>query len=452
MKIVSSNIQFSTEYRQRSFEQSQAAATFTQQRGGGTTVAGLSVTAESLQTAQREQRALLNSSDRRHTYSTSQIRQQGQQAAKQITTEKTVSSVLERFYSHSVRLSAFRLNTQAAGNADNNLAAKVESTQLAVGSYYEIASEQQLTFLARGEIATEDGRQINFEFYASADQRFRYQEASGTWASQVTRRADPLVIHLNGDINHLSSAAFEFDIDSDGDKETLAFAGSGSGFLVLDKNGDGKINNGSELFGPATGNGFQELAAYDEDGNGFIDAGDSVYEQLQVWTKDQNGKDQLISLKAADVAAIGTHNGVSPYTVKDHYNNELGQVQRTGIFVRESGQVGAIQQIDLTERDREAEQVLQNRFDRGEKQSALEAQLASSDVPPDKGNGDLAAMRNALERLKQETAAMLERQEDLAGLDREDEPKSFLAQIVDALEAARQKQQERRKEAQDSDE
>ena len=75
-------------------------------------------------------------------------------------------------------------------------------------------------------------------------------------------------------------------------------------FLALDKNGDGRMNDGSELFGTASGDGFKDLAAYDEDGNGWIDENDSIYSQLKIWTKDENGKDHLIDLKDADVGAI----------------------------------------------------------------------------------------------------------------------------------------------------
>mgnify|MGYP000465316364 CR=1 FL=1 len=51
----------------------------------------------------------------------------------------------------------------------------------------------------------------------------------------------------------------------------------GSGYLALNKNGDGVINDGSELFGTASGDGFYDLSMYDEDGNGWIDENDHAY-------------------------------------------------------------------------------------------------------------------------------------------------------------------------------
>lgn len=61
----------------------------------------------------------------------------------------------------------------------------------------------------------------------------------------------------------LTERDFAFDIDLDGHADQIAFVGTGSGFLALDRNGDGEINDGSELFGPESGDGFAELAAYD---------------------------------------------------------------------------------------------------------------------------------------------------------------------------------------------
>ena len=117
-------------------------------------------------------------------------------------------------------------------------------------------------------------------------------------------KTDPLMINLDTDIGSVSDQKFFFDLDADGKEDEISFAGKGSGFLALDRNGDGKINDGSELFGTKSGDGFKDLAAYDEDGNGWIDENDAIFSQLKIWTKDEDGKDKLISLKDADVGAI----------------------------------------------------------------------------------------------------------------------------------------------------
>jgi hypothetical protein len=58
---------------------------------------------------------------------------------------------------------------------------------------------------------------------------------------------------------------------------------------MRDRNGDGAIDHGRELSGATTGDGFAELAAYDEDGNGWIDENDSIYQHLRIWSKDAQG-------------------------------------------------------------------------------------------------------------------------------------------------------------------
>ena len=82
---------------------------------------------------------------------------------------------------------------------------------------------------------------------------------------------DPLVINLDGNIAELSDQTFLFDLDGDGEMDEISELSAKSGFLALDKNGDGTINDGTELFGTRSGNGFQDLSAYDTDHNGFID-------------------------------------------------------------------------------------------------------------------------------------------------------------------------------------
>jgi hypothetical protein len=110
-------------------------------------------------------------------------------------------------------------------------------------------------------------------------------------------------------------------LDCDGETEQISFAGNGSGFLSLDINGDGVINNGSELFGPQSGNGFEELAQYDNDNNGWIDESDSIYEKLRIWSKDGNGNDYLFALGEKGIGAIYLGNIGTEFNITDNQNN-----------------------------------------------------------------------------------------------------------------------------------
>ena len=168
-------------------------------------------------------------------------------------------------------------------------------------------------------------------------------------SSSITQAplCDPLVINLNGNIPELSDQTFRFDIDGDGQEDEINRLGSGSGFLALDKNGDGIINDGNELFGTKSGNGFADLAAYDTDHNGFIDEGDAIWDKLRIWVMDEKGNQQLYSLAEKGVGAICLQNASTNYAITDEDNQTKGVIRNTGIFLYENGNVGTVQHVDL---------------------------------------------------------------------------------------------------------
>ena len=177
---------------------------------------------------------------------------------------------------------------------------------------------EQVNFSSRGQVVTEDGRTIDFSLDLAMDRTKLTQTREQIFINTVQGHVsmiDPLIINLEGQVPELGDVRFEFDLDNDGATEEINFAASGSGFLSFDKNNDGVINNGSELFGPGTGNGFEELAAYDLDNNGWIDENDEVFSQLSVWTRDESGNDVLLSLADAGLGAICLDNAVTEMDV-----------------------------------------------------------------------------------------------------------------------------------------
>ncbi len=212
------------------------------------------------------------------------------------------------------------------------------------GFYTEAEST---TFATSGIVRTADGRDINFNMEVSMSRAFTASINSLEVESYI--KTDPLMINLDTDIGSVSDQKFFFDLDTDGKEEEISFAGKGSGFLALDRNGDGKINDGSELFGTKSGDGFKDLAAYDADGNGWIDENDAIFSQLKIWTKDEDGKDKLISLKDADVGAIYLGNADTQFSLKDDDHKLNGEIKKTGIYLHESsGEVGTVNHVDLT--------------------------------------------------------------------------------------------------------
>ena len=216
--------------------------------------------------------------------------------------------------------------------------------------YHETYSEvEQTTFDASGTVRTEDGREISFNLSLSMARSYSTQTDISLRLGDARQKSDPLVINFSGNAAQLTDQRFAFDLNSDGTaSEQINFVTSGSGFLAFDRNGDGVINNGSELFGTKTGDGFAELSLLDADSNGWIDENDAAYAQLSVWTKDSTGADTLRSLQAADVGAISLARVATPFDIKDENNNLQGQVRASSVYLQESGGVGSIQQIDLT--------------------------------------------------------------------------------------------------------
>lgn len=247
--------------------------------------------------------------------------------------------------------SAVAVQTSSAANAlatPPQAASPSGATVVEYSRRESYSESEQTSFSAAGVINTADGKQIGFSLSLSMSRSY-YEESSTTVTIGDTRQLqDPLVLNFDGEAAQLTDQRFAFDLDSDGDKESINFVAGGSGFLALDRNGDGQINDGSELFGAKSGNGFGELAALDDDHNGWIDENDAAFTQLKVWTKDGNGNDQLSTLKDANVGAIGLDHVATSFDIKDANNELQGRIRSSGVFLQEDGQVGSVQQIDLT--------------------------------------------------------------------------------------------------------
>lgn len=209
-------------------------------------------------------------------------------------------------------------------------------------TYYEA---EQTSISASGLIKTADGQEVEFTLNLSMSREFMTEKEQHLRLGNAAK--DPLVINFDGTAAQLSNTKFLFDLDIDGRAEQISFAGPNSGFLALDRNEDGRINNGSELFGPNTGHGFAELAAYDEDRNQWLDEKDPVFTRLRIWTKDGQGADQLASLADKGVGAIYLKPISSEFSLKDSQNQFQGQVRSTSVYLGENGSAGTVQQVDL---------------------------------------------------------------------------------------------------------
>jgi hypothetical protein len=124
--------------------------------------------------------------------------------------------------------------------------------------YHESQYEYEKTeFQSEGVIQTEDGREISFNVSLSMSREFYSEQNINVRAGDALK--DPLVVNFSGSAAEVKQRDFHFDIDADGHTDQIGFVAPGSGFLALDKNGDGEINDGRELFGALSGVGFGDL-------------------------------------------------------------------------------------------------------------------------------------------------------------------------------------------------
>ncbi len=202
-------------------------------------------------------------------------------------------------------------------------------------------------FFAKGVVKTSDGKEINFSAQVDLTRSESTQQNFRLRYGAAQQQKDPLVINYGTSSAQVTNNRFLFDLNSDGNPVPIPVLGDGSGYLVLDKSGSGKIDNGTELFGPATGDGFAELQKLDANGNGWIDQQDPAYSQLRIWTKDSNGNDQLSTLKEKGIDAIYLGKVSTPFDLKTDSQSSNGQLEATGVFLNQDGQAGIVQQIDF---------------------------------------------------------------------------------------------------------
>lgn len=247
-------------------------------------------------------------------------------------------------------------NVQTGADGLLTMKPRTLTTNLRVLNYSQetfFEETESTSFSTVGTVRTADGREINFNVNVGMSREFQEYYRDDLELASFTM-CDPLVINLDTDVAQLQDQTFYFDIDADGKPDEVSQLGTGSGYLALDKNGDGSVNDGSELFGTASGNGFADLAKYDEDGNGWIDENDAVWEKLKIWVKDQNGNDVLYRLADKGVGAICLQNASTDFTQKGLGGQTLGAVRSTGVFLYENGNVGTVQHVDVAKYYKEA--------------------------------------------------------------------------------------------------
>ncbi len=170
-----------------------------------------------------------------------------------------------------------------------------------------------------------------------------FESTSMQMTSGQVNSSDPIVLDLDGDGIELTSVTegVQFDLDADGITETAATVTGGDGLLALDKNGNGFIDDGKELFGDQNGasNGFEELAKYDSNKDGVIDSKDAAFDQLRVLVRsgseDSASLGQLLTLSQAGISSINL--GAQDVSESASGGNKIAQ---RSYFTRNDGTTG----------------------------------------------------------------------------------------------------------------
>lgn len=215
-----------------------------------------------------------------------------------------------------VRRVSFRAELTTIGNGSNR-------SLFQIASISAQAQDEEVRLFARGERAAVE------TLLARTRLEFRIERA-------VSR--DPLVLDLAGD--GISTTGIDdgrdFDIDGDGRTDRTAWIRGDDALLALDRDGNGRIDNGGELFGTASGDGFADLAELDDNADGVIDANDKAFAALVLLHAD----DRQARLEEIRIERIRL-DLVVPVTRRLHGGVVTGESQ----FERKDGSSGRVGEV-----------------------------------------------------------------------------------------------------------
>lgn len=204
----------------------------------------------------------------------------------------------------------------------------------------QISESETCQFGASGKVCLADGSERQF------DVGYRLERSESVSRTISRTLIDPLVVDGLAPRAALAEASVEFDLDNDGQLERMRLPAAGSSLLFLDRNHNGRADNGGELFGPESGNGFAELARLDTDHNGWIDSADAAFADLRLWQAGDAGQQPVRRLDQAGIGALAVTAAETPFQLKEN-GEQVGQMRSSSVWLGETTGAGIIRQIDL---------------------------------------------------------------------------------------------------------
>lgn len=194
------------------------------------------------------------------------------------------------------------------------------------------------------QLSTQQNTQASFQFQFQMEFRFEMSMEIQVGVQQLEQKQDPVVFDLDGDGIELTDVnnGVHFDITGKGNLVQTAWVRGGDALLAMDRNRNGQIDSGLELFGDQWGstNGFEELRKLDSNNDGFIGPEDKQFKDLVLWRDNGDGvssQDELFALSQLGIERIALNYKNTNITADG--NNTITQ---KSFFIRSDQTVGRV--------------------------------------------------------------------------------------------------------------
>lgn len=268
---------------------------------------------------------------------------------------RVMALLLEALTGQKVTTTNFHTKATTGSSPSSNSSTPTQSNSPIFEYKYHMKELSKMNFSAEGKVTLTDGSPREFSLSIEWAQSFSESQQLRIQDGQIFN--DPLVISFGGE-QPLSTNAFAFNLTGK-EGQTIPYLLGNAGYLALDKDGDGAITKGSELFGPQTGKGFMELSAYDNDKNGWIDSGDTIFKQLKIWTVSESS-DTLLSLKEAGIGAVSLKTASLDYTLKSDASTPVANFKNVSVALGEKAGVYGVFEVDIASQNKSGSHLITN--------------------------------------------------------------------------------------------
>lgn len=264
--------------------------------------------------------------------------------------EKEYQTLKARFYKIIGRSES---SSQESSDTGSSAVVSSSESNASVNSSSEgsiLTNQEDSQALTTEEMSASLARRNSFELNLKFKQTVTEEGRIGISLEELgVKKVDPLVLDLSGEGVKLTEAGKGalFDITADGKLDSTAWVKGNTALLTYDRNGNGTIDNGSELFGDQNGaaDGFAELAKYDSNGDKKISFLDPVFKALKLY-RDLNGDGKMSSNEFSSLNELGIK-ALNLNFNRDSRDINGNSLILNGSFEREDGSTGQLADVLL---------------------------------------------------------------------------------------------------------